>query len=459
MTVKVVTDSSACLPPALAAEYGITVLDFHAEGKGDEETTAGLGALELTACYARLLERGGDDGVVAVHISKELSGTWSSASQAASVLGDTVAVLDTQSAGMVVGQAAIAAARCADEGGSLDECRGVAQQAIDSGHLWLFLGKTDAMARGGRLSAGQRLLSTALAIKPILHLTGGKLELVAKTRTQAKAMDRLVTLVEAEYRAVAEAAAEEADAEAADATVAAASSDEVSVQVTDAAGSAAAADDADDAESSTGAAAADTAEGAEPLEPPVSPEPPEDSEDTGDSVAADSDPEVPDSESDSDSDGDSDDVADSESGTPAASDSEAQVTVDTEPVYRPRIFSFGSKDKGDRSDKAEKDKAEKAEKAERAEKEQASKDRADKSDKADKADKDKADHQVPLADLPCVPMHLAVHHNEAEEVAEQLRASLRETLPGCVVISVVDVTHSMAVHTGPGAVGVSLVRD
>ena len=176
-------------------------------------------------------------------------------------------------------------------------------------------------------------------------------------------------------------------------------------------------------------------------------------------MAADSDPEVPDSESDSDSDGDSDDVADSESGTPAASDSEAQVTVDTEPVYRPRIFSFGSKDKGDRSDKAEKDKAEKAE---RAEKEQASKDRADKSDKADKADKadkDKADHQVPLADLPCVPMHLAVHHNEAEEVAEQLRASLRETLPGCVVISVVDVTHSMAVHTGPGAVGVSLVRD
>lgn len=453
MTVKVVTDSSACLPPALAAEYGITVLDFHAEGKGDEETTAGLGALELTACYARLLERGGDDGVVAVHISKELSGTWSSASQAASVLGDTVAVLDTQSAGMVVGQAAIAAARCADEGGSLDECRGVAQQAIDSGHLWLFLGKTDAMARGGRLSAGQRLLSTALAIKPILHLTGGKLELVAKTRTQAKAMDRLVTLVEAEYRAVAEAAAEEADAEAADATVAAASSDEVSVQVTDAAGSAAAADDADDAESSTGAAAADTAEDAEPLEPPVSPEPPEDSEDTGDSVAADSDPEVPDSESDSDSDGDSDDVADSESGTPAASDSEAQVTVDTEPVYRPRIFSFGSKDKGDRSDKAEKDKAEKN----KPEKDRA--DKSDKADKADKADKDKADHQVPLADLPCVPMHLAVHHNEAEEVAEQLRASLRETLPGCVVISVVDVTHSMAVHTGPGAVGVSLVRD
>ncbi|MDN6386569.1 MAG: DegV family protein, partial [Corynebacterium sp.] len=99
MSVLVVTDSSACLPPALATEYGITVLDFHAEGEGEDETTAGLGALELTACYARLLERGGDDGVVALHISKELSGTWSSASQAAAVLDGRVEVIDTMSGG------------------------------------------------------------------------------------------------------------------------------------------------------------------------------------------------------------------------------------------------------------------------------------------------------------------------------------------------------------------------
>ncbi|HIW91588.1 MAG TPA: DegV family protein [Candidatus Corynebacterium avicola] len=449
MTVKVVTDSSACLPPALAAEYGITVLDFHAEGKGDEETTAGLGSLELTACYARLLERGGDDGVVAVHISKELSGTWSSASQAAAVLGETVEVLDTQSAGMVVGQAAIAAARCADEGGSLDECRGAAQQVIDSGHLWLFLGKTDAMARGGRLSAGQRLLSTALAIKPILHLTGGKLELVAKTRTQAKAMDRLVTFASAEYRAVAEATlqadseAAEADAEASseEEVVASTSTDEVSVPVgeTDTAD---AAEEADAADASNDDADAEAGSATE-----------EDSEGTSDSE----DPDTTD-ESESDSEGDSD--AESEdSEKPARGDRNAQVTVDTEPVYRPRIFSFG-KDKGDKGDKAEKsskaDKADKSDKADEAEKT----DKAEKTEKHGKADKaGKHDQQTPLEDLPRVPMHLAVHHFEAEEVAEQLRVSLREALPSCVVISVVDVTHAMAVHTGPGAVGVSLVRD
>ncbi|MGO3076158.1 MAG: DegV family protein, partial [Corynebacterium variabile] len=33
MTVHVVTDSTACLPPALADEYGITVLDIHTRGQ------------------------------------------------------------------------------------------------------------------------------------------------------------------------------------------------------------------------------------------------------------------------------------------------------------------------------------------------------------------------------------------------------------------------------------------
>uniref|UniRef100_UPI003734C7EF DegV family protein n=1 Tax=Corynebacterium variabile TaxID=1727 RepID=UPI003734C7EF len=176
MTVHVVTDSTACLPPALADEYGITVLDIHTRGQiptkgadapgvtedvaGDEAgnkdagkdpdkdaapadvgsvgesgdtdesdgaedaedaadvadtgdsgkqevdapTTAGLGPLELTAAYARLLERGGDEGVVALHLSRELSSTWTSATQAAGVFHGLVEVLDTRSAGMVLGQ-------------------------------------------------------------------------------------------------------------------------------------------------------------------------------------------------------------------------------------------------------------------------------------------------------------------------------------------------------------------
>ena len=421
MSVLVVTDSSACLPPALATEYGITVLDFHAEGEGDDETTAGLGALELTACYARLLERSGDDGVVALHISKELSGTWSSASQAAAVLDGRVEVIDTMSGGMVIGQAAIAAARCADEGGSLDECRGAAQHVIDTGQLWLFVNRLDTLARGGRLTAGQRLLSTALAIKPIMHLAGGRLELAAKTRTRSKAMERMVTLAANAYRDVAEAllpsesSSEDGDTgedagtadEGADTTAEHAKSPEETVAritesdvVVRADGNGHDTDDADDAG------------------------------DAGDDN-------VPD-------DGD-------EQSASAVSDKPGPESLDADDVPespdRPRIFNFGGRDRSDKADKSEKsDKTDKAEKSEKTEHERLRLRR-------------RAEEQVPLRDLPRAPMHLAVHHREAEDAAEELRANLRGQLPECVVISVVDISHAMAVHTGPGALAVSLVQD
>lgn len=195
MTVHVVTDSSSCLPKELADQAGVTIMDLHTGGEGAERTTAGLGALELTACYARLLERGGDAGVVAIHISKELSATWSNAVSAAGIFDGTVRVMDTNSAGMVNGFAALKAAEVAQAGGSLEECSRAAQEVIEESNLWLYVHRLDAIRKGGRLSTGQTLLTTALAIKPILRLEDGRIALAAKTRTQGKAMDKLVDMV------------------------------------------------------------------------------------------------------------------------------------------------------------------------------------------------------------------------------------------------------------------------
>lgn len=197
MTVHVVTDSSSCLTQEIADKAGVTIVELHTSGKGAERTTAGLGALELTACYARLLERGGDDGVVAVHISKELSATWSNATTAAGIFDGLVRVLDTNSVAMTNGFAALKAAEVAREGGSLDEVAKAAQAVIAESNLLLYLHRLDTMRKGGRLSPGQTLLSTALAIKPILRLTEGKIALAAKTRTQHKAMEKMVEMVTA----------------------------------------------------------------------------------------------------------------------------------------------------------------------------------------------------------------------------------------------------------------------
>ncbi|WIM67153.1 DegV family protein [Corynebacterium breve] len=196
MTVRVVTDSSAGLPQSIVDELDIVVVDLHVMGENGEFSTSGLSALELAAAYARQLERGGDDGVVALHLSKDLSATWSAAVSAAAVFDDTVRVIDTQSVGMAVGAAAMAAAKSAQNGADLDECQRVAEETLQRSETWVYLHHLDELRKSGRISATTAMLSAALlATKPLMHVRDGKIELAGKTRTQTKAFTKLVELV------------------------------------------------------------------------------------------------------------------------------------------------------------------------------------------------------------------------------------------------------------------------
>lgn len=197
MAVRIVVDSSAGLPAAVVRELGITVVDLHMVDRAAETTTSGLSSLELAAAYARQLERGGDDGVVALHVAKELSSTYSAAVAASAVFDGAVRVIDTESVGMAVGAAAMAAARVAQNGADLDECEYTAADTLARSATWVYLQKIDELRKSGRLSAGTALMSAAvLAIKPIMEVRGGKLELAGKTRTQAKAFSKLAELIQ-----------------------------------------------------------------------------------------------------------------------------------------------------------------------------------------------------------------------------------------------------------------------
>ena len=196
MTVRVVVDSSAGLPAEVVRELDITVADMHVVGAGEEKGTSGLSSLELAACYARQLERGGDDGVVALHLSKALSSTWSAAVAASAVFPGTVRVVETDAAGMSVGAAAMAAATVAREGGDLAACEAMAKSTLARSETWIYLHQLDDLRKSGRLPTGTAVLSAALlANKPILRIHDGKLELAGKTRTQSKAFAKLTELV------------------------------------------------------------------------------------------------------------------------------------------------------------------------------------------------------------------------------------------------------------------------
>lgn len=196
MSVRIVTDSAAGLSREIVEQLQIQVLDLHVMDTEGEQSTSGLTSLELAAAYGRQMERANDAGVVAIHLSKELSSTWSAAVTASGVFPDTVKVIDSGSAGMVMGAAAMAAAKLAQEGASLEECHAAAVDTVKRGKTWVYLNSTEDLRRSGRLSATTAMLSTALlATKPIMSIVGGKLELVGKTRTQTKAFTKLVDLI------------------------------------------------------------------------------------------------------------------------------------------------------------------------------------------------------------------------------------------------------------------------
>ncbi|MFC9788562.1 DegV family protein [Rhodococcus sp. NPDC127528] len=209
MPVVVVTDSSACLASDLVEQYDIRVVPLHVlvDGRdlregvdpmpddlpaGATVTTSGASPGELTEVYARALEDSAGDGVLAVHISRQLSGTWEAGRQAAQALGPEVRLVDSQSTAMGTGFPALAAARVAAAGGNLRAVYERAVEVADRGRVLVMVDRLDHLRRGGRIGTAAALLGTALAMKPVLHLVDGKLVLKEKTRTTTKALAKMV---------------------------------------------------------------------------------------------------------------------------------------------------------------------------------------------------------------------------------------------------------------------------
>ncbi|UYP17600.1 DegV family protein [Rhodococcus sp. Z13] len=212
MSVVVVTDSSCCIDPEVIDRFDIRVVPLHvvADGRDLREgvdelpddlsgvTTSGPSPAELTDVYAEALDASDGDGVVAVHLSRLLSGTWDAARHAAEAFGDRIRLVDSQSTAMGLGFAVVEAARAARAGASPAQVYERAVRVAATAKTLLVVDRLDHLRRGGRIGTATALLGTALAMKPVLHIVDGKLVLREKTRTMTKAMAKLVDGVVAE---------------------------------------------------------------------------------------------------------------------------------------------------------------------------------------------------------------------------------------------------------------------
>jgi DegV family protein with EDD domain len=137
------------------------------------------------------------DGIVSIHVSYKLSGIFSSATHAAHMLPDTpIQVIDSGTATSAMGFIVREAARAAAAGKSLGEVVQVAQAMIPRVKVVAMLDTLQYLKRSGRVPAVTAMASSLLNIKPILSLGGGEVRLLAKTRTRARAMAKMIALMQ-----------------------------------------------------------------------------------------------------------------------------------------------------------------------------------------------------------------------------------------------------------------------
>lgn len=212
MTVVVVTDSAARIPADLRARWGIRCVPLHILLDGadlrdgvddvpadladrDQASTAAATPEELRDAYRQALADSAGDGVVAVHISAELSGTWQAAVTAAAEVGEQVRVVDSRSVAMGTGFAALAAARAAAEGADLTTVGAVAETAADRGRAYLVVRQLESLRRSGRIGGASAWLGTKLSLKPLLRIDDGRLVLAQRIRTAGRAVAAMVDKV------------------------------------------------------------------------------------------------------------------------------------------------------------------------------------------------------------------------------------------------------------------------
>ncbi|MFI6942763.1 DegV family protein [Streptomyces sp. NPDC050418] len=209
--VAIVTDSTAYLPPPAMERHGITavpltvVLGDQALEEGTEISARSLAQAlqkrrpvttsrpspETFAQTYRKVAASGAQGIVSLHLSSEFSGTYDAAVVAAKDAPVPVRVVDTGMVAMALGFCALSAAEAAEAGGTLDEAVAAAQKRAAATSAYFYVDTLDYLRRGGRIGAAQALLGSALAVKPLLQLDGGRIELLEKVRTASKAIARL----------------------------------------------------------------------------------------------------------------------------------------------------------------------------------------------------------------------------------------------------------------------------
>ena len=221
MTVRIVTDSTADLQPKEAEALGITIVpltvffgeeayldnveldnaSFYSKLQTSKELprTSQPSPASFQAAFTRLIEEGAD-GIISVHLSSKLSGTYQSACTARDSLPKSVRkvpieIIDSQSisAGMALGLKR--AAEEARQNLGIEEIKAHLIDQFIRTRIVAVLDTLEFVKRGGRIGRASAMLGNLLSFKPIIALKDGEVVPLERPRTRIKAYDRVAQII------------------------------------------------------------------------------------------------------------------------------------------------------------------------------------------------------------------------------------------------------------------------
>ncbi len=215
--VKIITDTTSCLPPALAQAHHIPVIPqvIHF---ADESYYEGLNlsnsefmtklkksaALPKTAApppelfiqeFEKLLPAG--EPILCIHPSAEVSGTVRSAQIARQEFPTAdIRIIDSRVVGSPLCTMVLLANGWSEAGVTADEIERRLNQMIPRARVYFLVATLEYLQKGGRIGGAQALLGSVLQIKPILCLNDGKVDRYESERTHKRALARLKAIVQ-----------------------------------------------------------------------------------------------------------------------------------------------------------------------------------------------------------------------------------------------------------------------
>jgi len=216
MPVKIVTDSTSYISDELKKRYDISIVslsvifgneelkEINIENENfyeklDKSLSIPTSSQPSLDEMYNILEKHVRDNneVVGVFLSSDMSGTYSNACLAKSMILENypnalIEIIDSRSNCMQLGFAALTAAKAAHQGKSIAEVVSIVKDNIKRSRFLFIPDTLEYLKKGGRIGGASALLGTIFQIKPILTVVDGKTEMFNKVRTKKRAIQTMI---------------------------------------------------------------------------------------------------------------------------------------------------------------------------------------------------------------------------------------------------------------------------